>query len=68
MLLVFGWMMATPYLKPQRLGLEYKGQKIYERNTFDAKEIFSKIVEYDEVSTFDLEPPVVPPKDIKYST
>lgn len=43
MVLVFGWMMATPYLKPQRLGLQYKGQKIYERDSFDAKEIFGKI-------------------------
>jgi uncharacterized membrane protein len=36
MVLVFGWMIATPYLKTQRLGLEYKGVKVYEKNSFDA--------------------------------
>lgn len=71
MLLVFGWMFATPYLKTQRLGLEYKGQKIYEKSTFEPNEIFAKMQEYDEVSAFDLEPPVIPTQpnsDIKYST
>lgn len=72
MVLVFGWMMATPHLKTKRLGLEYRGQKIYQKDSFDGKEIFTKIEEYDEVSTFDLEPPVVPSQpnnnDVKFST
>lgn len=72
MLVVFGWMFATPYLKTQRLGLEYRGQMIYQKDTFEANEIFAKIEEYDEVSTFDLEPPIVVPSqpnnDIKFAT
>lgn len=72
MLLVFGWMMGSPYLRTQRLGLEYKGQKIYIKDDFDSKEIFSKIEEYEEVSTFGLDP-IIPPKpadnaDIKFAT
>lgn len=47
MLVVFGWMFATPYLKTQRLGLEYRGQIIYQKDTFDAQEVFAKIEEYD---------------------
>jgi hypothetical protein len=71
MLLVFGWMFLTPHLKTQRLGLEFRGQKIYQHDHFDANEIFAKIEEYDEVDTFGLEPPVVPSQpnsDIKYAT
>lgn len=71
MVLVFGWMMGAPYLRTQRLGLEYKGQKVYQKDTFDSKQIFSKIEEYDEVSTFDLDPiPAKPASqgDIKYSS
>ena len=54
MLLVFGWMFASPSLRTQRLGLEYKGVKIYEKDIFEPTEIFARIQEYDEVSTFDL--------------
>ncbi len=42
--LVFVWMMATPHLKTQRLGLEYKGQKIYQKDTFESAELF-KVIE-----------------------
>ena len=29
MALVFGWMFLAPNLKPKRLGLEFKGVKVY---------------------------------------
>lgn len=34
MALVFGWMFFTPQLKTKRVGLEYKGVIVYQRDTF----------------------------------
>ena len=34
MILVFGWMFLSPSLKTQRLGLEYRGVVVYQKDTF----------------------------------
>jgi len=34
MALVFGWMFLSPHLKTRRLGLEFKGVKVYEKESF----------------------------------
>ena len=59
MVLVFAWMFGAPYLRTQRLGLQYKGQIVYQKNTFDSDEVAQKLAEYDEASIFDLDPPQV---------
>jgi hypothetical protein len=56
MILVFGWMFASPHLRSKKLGLQYKGQKIYENDVFVSKDIADKLAEYDEIDTFGLEP------------
>ena len=48
MLLVFGWMFVTPGLKTQRVGLEYKGVRVYQRDEFVKEEVWSKITAYEE--------------------
>lgn len=35
MVLVFGWMFLAPNLKTQRLGIEYKGVRVYQKDDFD---------------------------------
>lgn len=56
MALVFGWMFLSPQLKTQRLGLEYKGVRVYQKDDFDKDEILAKITTYEEDSVFGLDP------------
>ena len=56
MVLVFGWMFASPHLKTKRLGLEYQGHLVYQRDTFSKDELWAKIAVYEEESVFGLEP------------
>ena len=66
MIAVFGWMFLTPNLKTQRLGLEYKGVRVYQREEFVKEEIVSKIAAYEEDSIFGLDPvPASAPSEAK---
>ena len=56
MVVVFGWLFFAPHFKTQRLGLEYKGVRVYQRNEFVKSEIINKIEIYEEDSAFDLDP------------
>lgn len=56
MALVFGWMFFSPQLKTQRLGLEYKGVRVYQRDDFNKDEIAAKLASYEEDSVFGLDP------------
>lgn len=47
MVLVFGWMYLSPTLKPKRLGLEFKGVKVYLNEQFVKDEIAAKIEVYE---------------------
>lgn len=62
MALVFGWMFLSPHLKTRRLGLEFKGVKVYEKESFVKEQIASKLEVYEEESAFDLDPIPEPPK------
>ena len=53
---VFGWMFGSPHFKTQRLGLEYKGVRVYQREEFIKEEIVSKMAAYEEDSIFGLDP------------
>lgn len=54
MVVVFGWMFLTPHLKTQRLALDYKGQRVYEKDVFIADDIAKQLAEYNELDTFGL--------------
>ena len=56
MVLVIAWMFLTPYIKTKRLGLEYKGVRVYEQISFERDEIIDKIIKYEEESVFGLDP------------
>ncbi len=56
MVLVFGWMFFIPQFKTKRLGLEYKGVVVYQRDTFIKEQLATKIGVYEQNSIFDLDP------------
>jgi hypothetical protein len=64
MVLVFGWMFLSPNIKTKRIGLEYQGHLVYQRDDFAHDELSAKIAVYEEESVFGLEPipEVVQPK------
>jgi len=43
MLLVLCWLFGTPYLKTQRLALEYQGQRVYQSDTFELNQLSEKL-------------------------
>ena len=55
MVLVFGWMFVSPQLKTRRVGLEYKGVVVYQRDEFNKDELATKLAAYEEDSIFDLD-------------
>ena len=56
MALVLGWMFFSPQLKNQRLGLEYKGVRVYQRDDFNKDQLVTKLTAYEEDSAFGLDP------------
>ena len=56
MVLVLAWLFASPHLKTERLGLEYKGQQVYTADEFYEEKIWAKVAEYEEMDTFGLDP------------
>jgi hypothetical protein len=54
MVLVVGWMFLTPQLKTQRLALDYKGQRVYEKDVFIPNDIEKQLADYNELDTFGL--------------
>jgi hypothetical protein len=39
MVLVVGWMFLTPHIRTQRLALDFKGQRVYQKDVFIASDI-----------------------------
>ncbi|CAM6006148.1 unnamed protein product [Sphagnum balticum] len=52
MVLVIAWMFLTPYIKPQRFALEYKGVKTLESEVFVEEDVLKMIGEYDDIAAF----------------
>ena len=51
-ILVFGWMFAGSYLKPQRVSIEFENVEIYQSDRIVKSDIIGKIAEYDDMDSF----------------